>query len=116
MTGTRVMIKDSPVLVGIGIDITKRKRVEEALLQVNERLALAQSLAGAGIWDWDLATGKLNWTPEFFSLFGLDPTKSDATFDTWRGALHPDDIQGAEQHINEAIRDHVPLFNELMWM
>jgi PAS domain S-box-containing protein len=26
--------------------------------------------------------------------------------------LHPDDIQSAEQRITEAIRDHVPLFNE----
>jgi PAS domain S-box-containing protein len=99
-------------LQGIFQDITERKLAEEVLHQLNDRLALAQRLAGAGIWDWDLTTGKLNWTPEFFSLFGLDPAKSDATFDTWRGALHPDDIQGAEQRINEAIRDHTPLFNE----
>jgi PAS domain S-box-containing protein len=104
--------KGIPCFIVSMIDITERKQAEEALLQVNKRLALAQRLSGAGIWDWDLATGKLNWTPEFFHLFGLDPAKSDATFDTWRGALHPDDIQGAEQHINEAIRDHVPLFNE----
>ena len=95
-----------------GRDITERKQVEDTLIQVNDRLALAQRLAGAGIWDWELATGKLNWSPEFFHLFGLDPAKAQATFDTWRGALHPDDVQGAEQRIDEAIRDHLPLFNE----
>ncbi|MBI5295674.1 MAG: PAS domain S-box protein [Chloroflexi bacterium] len=95
-----------------GRDITERKQAEDTLIQVNDRLALAQRLAGAGIWDWDLATGKLNWSPEFFHLFGLDPARTDATFDTWRGALHPDDVQGAEQRIDQAIRNHVPLFNE----
>jgi len=95
-----------------GRNITERKQAEDALIQVNDRLALAQRLAGAGIWDWNFTTGKLNWSPEFFHLFGLDPAKVDATFDTWRGSLHPDDVQSAEQRINDAIRDHVPLFNE----
>ncbi len=33
MTGCRLMIDDSPVLIGIGIDITERKKAEEELLK-----------------------------------------------------------------------------------
>lgn len=105
--------KGKPIfLTGIAQDITERKQAEQALLQANERLSLAQQASAAGIWDWDMKTGKLNWTSEFFHLFGLDPDKQEATFDTWRNALHPDDVQMAEQRINDAARTHTPLFNE----
>jgi PAS domain S-box-containing protein len=93
-------------------DITERKQVEEALLQANENLAFALRSAGAGLWDWDMTTGKLVWSPEFFELIGLNPATTQATFDVWRSILHPDDRQMAEDRINEAIRDHVRLLNE----
>ncbi len=37
MTGKRVMIDGSPCVVGVGVDITDRKRAEEELLQSEER-------------------------------------------------------------------------------
>ena len=93
-------------------DVTERQKAEEELLKTKERLALAQKSAGAGIWDWDMISGQLNWSPEFYSLFGLDPEKDTADFDTWRNLLHPDDRQIAEEEINKSIEKHKPLQNE----
>jgi two-component system, sensor histidine kinase and response regulator len=76
------------------------------------RMTLAQSAAQAGFWDWDIGSGKLSWTPEFFHLFGFDLATADASFDTWRAAVHPEDLPMAEGRIGEAIRNHVPLTNE----
>jgi diguanylate cyclase (GGDEF)-like protein/PAS domain S-box-containing protein len=92
--------------------ITERKQAEQDLLRANERLSLAQRTAGAGVWDWDIPTGKLIWSDELFQLFGLDPAAADATFDTWRSVVHPDDLQRAEEAITVSIRDHAPHFNE----
>lgn len=92
--------------------ITERKQAEQALLLANERLSLAQCTAGAGVWDWDIPTGTLTWSDEFFHLFGLDPAAAAATFDTWRSVVHPDDLQRAEEVIFTSIRDHAPHFNE----
>jgi PAS domain S-box-containing protein len=91
--------------------ITERKQREEGMRRQHETLTLAQRAAGAGIWDWDMATGALIWSPEFFRLFGLDPRTTAASFATWRSALHPDDRQAAEATIAEAVRAHQPLFN-----
>ncbi len=93
-------------------DITERKRAEENLLLANERLSFAQQSARAGIWDWDILTGKLIWSSEFFHLFGLDETQTEASFDAWRKVMHPDDRQIAETVINESISNHKQLFNE----
>jgi len=111
-------------------DVTERKRFEEELkrhrdhleelvkertadLRESEtRLRLAQVSAGAGIWDWDLSTGRLEWSEELFRLFGLDPKKTDACFDLWRNVLHPDDRLLAEKLIEMAIDNRTPLTNE----
>lgn len=93
-------------------ELSEHRRAEEALAMSNKRLALAQHSAGAGLWDWDMQTGNLDWTPELFRLFGLDPSTTEASFEVWNQVLHPDDRSTAGDRINIAIRDHIPLVNE----
>ncbi|AKB49849.1 sensory transduction histidine kinase [Methanosarcina barkeri str. Wiesmoor] len=93
-------------------DITERKRAEEALLESESRLRLAQVSAGAGIWDWNMSAGKIEWSEDLFRLFGLDPRKSDASFDLWRSLVYPDDRLVAERRIETAIDNHTSLASE----
>jgi PAS domain S-box-containing protein len=86
-------------------DITEYKQSEDALRRANERLDLAKSAADAGIWDWDIVSGRIEWSPEMFRLFGIDPGKDTAGFDSWRAALHPDDREAATERIESAVRE-----------
>ncbi|MGV8039243.1 MAG: PAS domain S-box protein [Thermoanaerobaculaceae bacterium] len=121
--GTRAFIHNSaaPYLDADGViagsavalvDVTELRGKEVELERLNERLVQAQRSAGAGMWEWDLATQRLTWSPELFRLFGLDPATVTATFETWREVLHPDDRQAAEDRIDQALRDQVPLQSE----
>ena len=83
----------------------------EALRRSEDWLQFAQASAGAGIWDWDVVTGELQWSEELFRLFDFEP-QATASFDSWRSLLHPDDRQLAEQRIEEAIANHAPLSSE----
>lgn len=65
--------------------------LQQDLATVNERLALAQRSAGAGLWDWDIRRHDLYWSPELFALFGLDPAVWPADRSTWKALVHPDD-------------------------
>ena len=91
---------------GIAVDITRQKETEGALRVAKASLELAQQAAGAGIWNWDLGTGKLDWSADMFHLFGLDPVRAAASFATWRGVLHDDDRQNPEKLMNDAIEKH----------
>ena len=95
-----------------GEDITKRKSAEENLRRLNERFEMAQHAAGVGVWEWDLETGKVEWTPEMFRLFGLDPRKEEASLETWTAIIHPEDRETATSKINRALNTRSFLDNE----
>ena len=70
--------------VAVFDNITERKRAEEQLRTSHERLKLAQQAANAGLWDWDVLTGKLTWSEELYKLFGMPPA-AEASFDDVAG-------------------------------
>jgi PAS domain S-box-containing protein len=90
----------------------ERKKIEIALMRANELLTVAQHKAKAGIWDWDLPSGKLTWTNEMYILFGLDPKTSRASFDIWHNLIHPDDRITAGDTLSEAVRNGIQLFSD----
>lgn len=96
-------------LEGVSEDITKEKEIMERLRQSEERLKLAQVSSGAGVWDWNIDDGKLEWSRELFILFGLDPEKTELTFETWKLILHPEDQEIAQTRINQAIENRLQL-------
>ncbi len=85
-------------------DITEHRRVEEALKESERRLKMAQEASGAGVWDWDIPSGKIEWSRELFILFGLDPDKDKPSFDIWNSVLHPDDKATANSRIEYSIK------------
>jgi PAS domain S-box-containing protein len=93
-------------------DVTASRRLSEELRAAHEQLALAQESACAGMWHWDIPTGKLEWSTQLFHLFGLDPAQTSASFDAWRRVLYPPDRELAEQRIGDAVESHAPLKSE----
>ena len=81
---------------GIDQDVTRRKSAEEQL-----RFALAASQAG--VWSWDLTTGRVTWSPENYVLFGMDTSRTDLRHSDWESRLHPDDHVRATQAVRDAL-------------
>lgn len=96
--------KGKRVLHSMAIDITERKQAVEALLLNKQKLELAQRSAGAGFWDWDMKDNSLDWSPELYTIFGLDRNINKPNFETWNKALYPDDIEIAAKRIDESIK------------
>jgi PAS domain-containing protein len=76
--------------VAVNVDITARKRAEEALRESEQRLRLALRGGSAGVWMLDVSKGEMYWSDEFMPLYGYDQSKPRA-YQTWIASVHPDD-------------------------
>ena len=94
---------DIPVtLIGTIQDITDRIQAIETLRLSEERLRLAQDVAGIGTWEWNPKTGATTWSPEIERLYGVS-SGSLTSYQEWRKLVHPEDIARVEAETNEAI-------------
>ncbi|HBS88953.1 MAG: hypothetical protein A2W91_05870 [Bacteroidetes bacterium GWF2_38_335] len=75
-----------------------------------ERLSLAQKAGKAGLWDWDIRKNIFYWSPEFLELFGMDAYTVPG-FESWKKALHPDDVENASKNIELSIKEKKQLIN-----
>ncbi len=56
-------------------DITERERTSTALKESEFKLREAQRLARIGSWDWDSVTDTITWSPEYYHIYGFDPSR-----------------------------------------
>jgi PAS domain S-box-containing protein len=84
------------------VDITDRKRAEQALLENTERLEMAQTAGRAGVFDWDVASGRLIWTEQPERLFGLEPGEFEGRLEDWEKRVVEEDARQVRATLKEA--------------
>ncbi len=77
-------------------DVTERKRSEERIARVRERLTLATRAAHLGIWDWDIVNDHLVWDDRMYELYGVRKEDFGGAYEAWINGLHPDDRAESE--------------------
>jgi PAS domain S-box-containing protein len=78
-------------LIGAVLEVTERKRAEQALRVSEERIRLALEGADMGSWDVDLRTGQAIWNRRHALMQGYE-AEGPHTMAQWRDRVHPDDL------------------------
>ena len=87
-------------VVSIGVE---RKRTEEALQASEERLALTVQGSNIGIWDRNLITNTVYFSPQWKRQLGHDNHEIENAWSAWESRLHPDDRDTARYRIQSTI-------------
>ena len=85
--------------------LDERKRVEDILLEEQERLNLALSAAQMETWSWNIETGAISWSEGIEAMFGMAKGQFDGKYDTYLAHIHPADLSGLQDAINHALLD-----------
>lgn len=95
-------------MVSLIHDITDRKRTEQALLEKDEQLSLALETARLGSWQLDVATSRLDCTPQCKANFGLPPDGSPygITLDAFLAMVLPEDRTQIIHAVEKALKEH----------
>jgi PAS domain S-box-containing protein/putative nucleotidyltransferase with HDIG domain len=92
-------------LLGISVDITARKKVEDELRESEAKLAEAQRMAHLGHWYLDLVKNELKWSDEIYRIFEIDPQHFGATYEAFLDSIHPDDRDAVNKAYADSLKN-----------
>jgi PAS domain S-box-containing protein len=91
--------------IGAQIDVTERKRAEQALAERNAQFELARRAARVGDYTYDISAGTMRFTRTSMAIFGLSDSNMELTARQWHSRVHRDDMQRLRN-------EHVRAFKE----
>jgi len=101
------------MVLGYGINITERRKIEEELRKSEELNRLVIEATNDGIWDWDLMTNSVFFNNRVREMFGYEDDEISSEGSIWRQMLHPDDFPAAQQILTDHLENDLPFFFKL---
>lgn len=86
------------------------ERVAEELAKSHEHYVRAVEGSTDGLWDWDVVTGSVYFSPRWKSMLGYDEKELPNEFSTWASLLHPEDSERARAMVDDYHHGRIPVF------
>ena len=71
---------------------TRAREADQIYETVRSRIDTALNRGRCGLWDWDLARGRVFWSHSMFAILGLKPRDALLSFGEVNALVHPEDI------------------------
>jgi PAS domain S-box-containing protein len=91
-------VRAYPTPAGLSVyfqNVNERRQTEQALRESQQRWQLAVDSANDGIWDWNVLTGSLYWSPRCKAMLGYADAELQISVEVVRELIHPQDREQA---------------------
>jgi PAS domain S-box-containing protein len=91
----------------VGFAVERTRSAADAQTQ-RERVLFALDAANMGTWDWDVASGQVQWSENLERIHGLPPGTFSGEFATYEREIHPEDRQRVITSLRRALESGTP--------
>jgi diguanylate cyclase (GGDEF)-like protein/PAS domain S-box-containing protein len=91
-------------------ELKERTRVEGALRESEERYALAVHGANDGLWDWDMRSNRVYYSPRWKAMLGFAEDEIEDNPSEWIQRVHPDDIGQFKMNLSAHVKGQASHF------
>ncbi len=80
---------------------------------LKERYEYAIDGSNDGLWDWNLESGALYFSPRWKKMLGYEEYELENSISTWEFLVHPDDVDKAEKAFTENIEGKTSYYENI---
>jgi PAS domain S-box-containing protein len=103
ITSEHFYLDNRAVHISAITDITDKKLAEEALKASEERFNLAMDASRDGVYEWNLATREIYYSPGWKRMLGYEPHELPDDFSVWENLTRPEDVENSWQIMQEVV-------------
>lgn len=103
-------------MLGTLSNVSEQVERERVLAANEERIRLAAGAARLGVWDLEIATGKVSWIGRTSEIFGLTPEAFGANLDGFLRYVHEDDRSPLADAVETAMAKGIDLDTKYRWV
>ncbi|MCW9014287.1 MAG: PAS domain S-box protein [Gammaproteobacteria bacterium] len=84
-------------------NVTRNYEMQNAMKASEQRLQLAMEATEEGLWDWNIVTDEVYYSPRWQTMLGYELGEIESHISSWKKIIHPDD----ESHVYAALQAHL---------
>ncbi len=88
----------------------EREHIAEDMRRSHESFVRAVEGSQDGLWDWDVVSGKVYFSPRYKSMLGYADAEMANDFAAWESLIHPDDKTRALTRVADYHEGRIPVY------
>ncbi len=110
LTLAPAMLNQKAVLLCTWHDLTDRKQAEVALQESEFRWKFAIEGSGDGLWDWDIAKGRVFFSKVWKAMIGYSEDEIGDQAQEWENRIHPEDKTDTQAKLQSVLDGNDPIY------
>lgn len=94
----------------VNLDVTEEKKLEQSLAESEERFQQAMKVTQDGIFDWNLITNEIYYSPGWKAMLGYNDDEIKNDFSVWEELTKEEDVKKSWENLNNLLEGKIDRF------